>query len=166
MPDRKNGAFFIFQVHKALFSTPGAKRRYLRFFKKNWFFSKNKGAIYLKIAPPFNIMINSAWESKSIESQLSLEKKLISYLFSLNFYLLLKLDKKSHFWKDLEHFPAEGRTFLRTLRNSKPCVRDAFFLPFFPMALVWDQYTFRLRNDHWSVLYDVIIVTQSWLKRF
>ena len=34
VPDRKNGAFFIFQVHKALFSTPGAKRRYLRFFNK------------------------------------------------------------------------------------------------------------------------------------
>ena len=29
-----------------------------------------------------------------------------------------------------ENYPAEGRTFLRTLRNSKPCVRDAFFWRF------------------------------------
>ena len=48
-------------------------------------------------------MINSASESKSMESQLSLEKKLITYLFSLNFYLLLKLDKKNAF---LEGFTA------------------------------------------------------------
>ena len=47
VPDRRNGAFFIFQVHKALFSTPGAKRRYLRFFKKVDFFQKIK-ALFTK----------------------------------------------------------------------------------------------------------------------
>ena len=45
-----------------------------------------------------------------MELQLSL-KQMISYLFSLNFYVLLKLDKKSNFWKDLEHFSKNATNF-------------------------------------------------------
>ena len=37
------------------------------------------------------------------------------------------------FLKANSHFPAEGRTFLRTLRNSKPCVY--VFLPGFPVGI-------------------------------
>ena len=31
------------------------------------------------------------------------------------------------------------------------------FFPVFVMVLVWDEYTFRLRNHHWSVFYDVLL---------
>ena len=73
-------------------------------FQKKGIFSKNKGAIYSKIAPPLYFVLNSALKPKSMESQLSLEKKLMLYLFLLIFYVVLKLDTKFHFFMHFHHF--------------------------------------------------------------
>ena len=54
-------------------------------FQKKDIFSKNKGAIYSKIAPPLYLVLNSALKSKNMELQLSLEKKINVLSFLVKF---------------------------------------------------------------------------------